>query len=52
LLVQWDVCAPIGGYAAVNSLGLRVRVGAFTRTEHVDFGQFTLGVEGRRQSCG
>jgi hypothetical protein len=51
LLVRWDACAPIGGYAAVNALDLRVRVGAFTRTERVDFGGFTLAVEGKHRGC-
>jgi len=52
LLVRWNVCAPIGGFAAVDTLDLRVRVGAFTRTERVDFGGFTLAVEGKHRGCG
>jgi hypothetical protein len=51
LLVKWAVCAPIGGYTAIDSLELRLRVGAFTRTERVSFGNFELGIVGKRLGC-
>ncbi len=52
LRVGLDVCAPRGGEAVFTSLDLRVRVGAFIRTERVSFDNFALGVVGKHVGCG